>query len=204
MRQIIQTVCGFLVFVAIAFSWCFALSFWNRLTLLRDHDQYKPETFVVTGAVFDPGGFENTSSTYWLNGIVAGSLERFIPNPHGLPAPRDADELERRYPKGTKINVLYNSAAERTIVQDETLRVKEATPDFWDREASRRLTLGILVFFPVPLTLCVYLLVRYINRRHDPNSVRPIISLRTRPRRCDSDCQRPAGETERGGGMPTG
>ena len=145
MRKTIQVVCGLSVVVAFVFSSLSALSFVNRLTIWRDLDQYKPESFIVTGAEYhadagvpDEGG----DVTYWLDGIVAGTPERLIPNRNGSPQPRNADDLERQYPKGTKINVLYNPTAERTIVQDETLRVKEAIPDFWDREARLRLKLG--------------------------------------------------------------
>jgi hypothetical protein len=170
MRKTIQSVCGIAVFGAVAFSWLFSLSFWNRLTLWHDRDQYKPATFVVTGAVFERGGQESLDEfDYWLDGTVAGAPERLIPERERVPAPRNPGELELRYPKGSKISVFYNPAATTTIVQNETLRVIEATPGFWDREAARRRSLGLLVLGPAPLALSVYLSIRYINRRHQAN-----------------------------------
>jgi hypothetical protein len=56
--------------------------------------------------------------------------------------------------------------ATEMLVQGESLRVVAATPDFWQYEARLRHRLGLLVLVPVPVTLGIYLVVRYLNRRH--------------------------------------
>jgi hypothetical protein len=166
MRSIVQSLSGFAVFAAIAFSWLFALTFWNRRTLWRDRDQYKRESLVVTESVYDSGAFEDHFEFYWLEDIVGGVTERLVPDLDRAPSPRSADELALRYPKGTKISVLYNPAATAALIQGESLRVIDAPPDFWKREASRRLFFGPLTLGPIPLALGIYLAVRFTNRRH--------------------------------------
>jgi hypothetical protein len=161
-----QSCCGCAVFLAFGFSWLFAFTFWNRLTFWKEREHYKQEIFVVTGARYVPSTGEGASvDSYWLEGTVGGVRERLIPDRHGAPPPRSADELASRYPKGTKINVLYNPDVTIWAVQDESLRVTEARPDFWEREASRRLVFGVLTLCPVPLTLIVYFVVRFVNHR---------------------------------------
>jgi hypothetical protein len=89
-----------------------------------------------------------------------------VPRLRGAPFPRTADDLLSRYPKGTKIEVFYNPDATDMLVQGESLRVLAATPDFWQEEARLRHRLGLRVLVPVPLALAIYLVVRYVNRRH--------------------------------------
>ena len=121
---------------------------------------------MVTGARYESSTGEGASSdSYWLEGTVGGVGERLIPDRHGAPRPRSADELAALYPKGTKISVLYNPDATMWAVQDESLRVIKARPDFWEREASRRLLFGVLTLCPVPLALLVYFVVRFVNYR---------------------------------------
>ena len=79
------------------------------------------------------------------------------------------------YPKGTKIEVIYNPNATDMLVQGESLRVLVASSNFWQEEARLRRRLGLRVLVPVPLALAIYLTVRYANRRHarlhpQPNS----------------------------------
>ncbi len=177
-RPTVESFCGCAIFLAIGFSWLFAFTFWNRLTLWRDRGHYKQEIFVVGGSHFEPASGDGDTDTYWLQGAIGRVPERLIPELHGAPSPRSADELAQRYPKGTKINVLYNPAATTTIVQNESLRVKEAAPDFWEREASRRLFFGVLTLCPVPLALSAYIAVRLMNRRRlakRPSSVKWVV-----------------------------
>lgn len=163
MRKIIQSLCGFAVLAAIFFSWLWTLSFVNRVNIYRNREAYKPETFLVSGAEYsrDEGG-----DSWWLTGTVTSREERFVPRLRCAPLPRSAKDLIIRYPKGTKIEVLYNPDATETLVQGESLRVLSATPDFWQEEAKLRYRLGLRVLVPVPLMLAVYLAVRHVNRRH--------------------------------------
>jgi hypothetical protein len=78
-----------------------------------------------------------------------------------------------RYPVGTKINVLYHPGAMNVISFGETLRVIEDLPDLWEREADLRRSLAPRVLVPVPVTLAIYLAVRYLNRRHTRLANRP-------------------------------
>ena len=164
MRKIIQSLCGFAVLAAIFFSWLWTLSFVNRVNIYRNREAYKPETFLVSGAEYHRG--DEGGDSWWLTGTVASHEERFVPRLRGAPLPGSTGELIARYPKGTKIQVLYNPDATETLIQGESLRVLAATPDFWQEEARLRHRLGLRVLVPVPLTLAVYLAVRYFNRRH--------------------------------------
>jgi hypothetical protein len=176
MRKVIQFICGAAVILAFGFSWLFTLTFLNRVTIYHDREKYRPGTYVVTGAEYvheTEGG-----DTWWLTGTVTAREERFIPRLAGASSPRSAEDLLARYPKGTKIDVLYNPDATDTIMQGETLRVFAATPDFWQNEAKLRHRFGLRVLVPVPVTLAIYLTVRYVNRRHakllsPPNATRP-------------------------------
>lgn len=164
MRKIIQFVCGFAVFAAIFFSWIWTLTFVNRVNLYLNRDSYHPDTFVVTGAEYHRG--EEGGDVWWLNGTVGQHEERLVPRRHGATMPHDENDLLTLYPKGTKVDVLYNPGATETLIQGESLRVLAASPDFWEKEARLRNRLGLLVLLPAPITLAVYLLVRFWNRRH--------------------------------------
>jgi lipopolysaccharide export LptBFGC system permease protein LptF len=163
-RKIIQFLCGFAVLAAIFFSWLWTLSFVNRVNIYRNREAYKPATFLVSGAEYYRG--DEGGDSWWLTGTVTSHDERLVPRLRGAPLPRSAGDLTARYPKGTKIEVLYNPDATETLVQGESLRVLSATPDFWQEEARLRYRLALRVLVPVPLTLAVYLAVRYVNRRH--------------------------------------
>lgn len=164
MRKIIQSLSGLAVFVAVCYSWLWTLSFANRLNIYRDRAAYKPETFTVSGAEYHRGDESGTS--WWLTGTIATHAERFVPSLYEISSPRSAEDLLLHYPKGTKIEVLYNPNATTTLFQGESLRVLAATPDFWQEEARLRYQLGLRVLVPLPITLIVYLAVRFVNRRH--------------------------------------
>jgi 4-amino-4-deoxy-L-arabinose transferase-like glycosyltransferase len=164
MRKIIQSLCGFAVLAAIFYSWLWTLSFVNRINIYHNREAYKSETFLFSGAEYSRG--DEGGDAWWLTGTVAARDERFVPRLRGGSIPRSAKDLIERYPKDTKIAVLYNPDATETLVQGESLRVLSATPDFWQEEARLRYRLGVRVLLPVPLALAVYLVVRYVNRRH--------------------------------------
>lgn len=161
--QILQPCCGFAVFCAVFFSWLFTLSFVNRITIYRTQHQYKPATFVVKAAVYFRG--DESGDSYWLEGTVFGQQERFVPDLAGVAFVHRPETLTLRYPPGTNIPVLYNPEATRTIVQNESLRVLDASPDVWEREAKLRRRLGMFVLLPVPTTLAIYMALRYVNRK---------------------------------------
>lgn len=143
----------------------------NRVNIYRNREAYKPENFIVSGAEYHRD--DESGDSWWLSGTVASREERFTPRLRGAPLPRSAENVVARYPKGTRIEVLYNPDAAETIVQGESLRVLAATPDFWQEEARLRHRLGLRVLVPVPLTLAVYLAVRYVNRRHARSHLQP-------------------------------
>lgn len=163
MRRAIQFVCGLGVCAAFFYSWLWTLSFVNRVNLYLDRDKYRPATFVVTGAEFHR--HDDGFNSWWLQGTVSDREERFVPASRGLSRPASADEVLARYPKGSEVSVFYNLEATETIIQGETLRVVEATPDFWEREAEARRRLGLRVLVPVPVALSLYVAVRLANRR---------------------------------------
>lgn len=100
--------------------------------------------------------------SYWLLGRVGDRQERLIPRERA----GSAAGLLQQYPKGAVIPVLINpNESDDFFIQGEILRVREYTPDFWDREAKLRHRLALYVLAPVPLTAIVYILVRYANRR---------------------------------------
>ncbi|HOW66357.1 MAG TPA: hypothetical protein P5186_24870 [Candidatus Paceibacterota bacterium] len=136
----------------------------NRINIYRNREAYKPETFLVSGAEYSHG--DEGGDSWWLTGTVAAREERFVPRLRGGSLPRSANDLLERYPKDTRIEVLYNPNVTETLVQGEFLRVLSAIPDYWQEEARLRYRLGVRVLVPVPLTLVVYLAVRFVNRRH--------------------------------------
>ncbi len=164
MRKSIQFLCGVAVFAAFGFSWLWTLPFVNRVTIHQGREKYRPGTYLVTGAEYHRG--DEGDDSWWLTGTIASHEERFIPRVSKGQRPRNQEEVLARFPKGTKIDVFYNPDATEMIVQDETLRVIEATPNFWQEEARRQRSLGQRVLVPVPLALALYLTVRYANRRH--------------------------------------
>lgn len=166
----LQWFCGFALCAAVLFSWVLLGSFVSHLLLFRDHEKYRPEIFVVTGAQYHHGearGLRAGSSTdsWWLQGTIAGQEECLVPSLGDGPRPRSEDDLLARFPVGQQIPVLYNPEATKILVQDTSLRVQEARPDFWRKEARLRLWLGLQVLVPVPVTLGLYLAVRRGNRR---------------------------------------
>ncbi len=165
-RQVLQTTAGVAVWLALGFSWLFVLSLWNRITILRDKDNYRSEAFIVRDAVYLPNDGDELADSYWLLGMVANRQERLVPKRRGLPPPTSAAELLQRYPKGTVVPVYYNPRATTTIVQGETLRVIEAHGDFWNQEAKLLRKLARLVLIPFPAAIAVYVTIRFFNRRH--------------------------------------
>lgn len=161
--RVLQSLCGLSVLGAFFFSWLWAFSFWNRITIYRNREHYQSQSFIVVDAVYSRDG--EMGDSYWLEGTVNEQPERLIPHRLSAAAVKTTDDLLRRYPKGTNIPVLYNSNATKTLVQSESLRVMEATHDFWEKEARLRLRFALYIFLPVPLTLSLYLWMRYTNRR---------------------------------------
>jgi hypothetical protein len=161
--DVAQTVTGFFVLAAIFFSWIFTLSFINRCRIRWDKQNYRPETFVVTGATYNADG--EFGPDYHLDGDVAGSAERMVPRLKEAQEPRRTADLAKMFPVGTKVAVYYNPTATTTIVQNESLRVLPSEPDFWKKEDQRMRSLAWRVVLPIPVTLTIYLLVRIVNFR---------------------------------------
>jgi hypothetical protein len=161
--DIVQTLAGFAVAVAVFYSWLFTLSFGNRIAIQRQRNEYKPAVFVVTGATYDGGG--DFGPDWWLTGLVGGRTERLVPDMRQRTRPQSADDLLQHFPTGSQIDVLYNPTATETLWQGESLRVLEAQPDFWQREARSLVGLGLRVLLPVPVTAVIYTMVRYTNHR---------------------------------------
>src|SRR5512133_2066013 len=160
-RRLLQGVCGIFVLLAFMFSWLWAFTFINRITLLRHKDHYTPATFVVTGATYskhDEGG-----DSWWLDGEVNGRKERLVP--YLNKTPQNEASLLSDFPEGTHIEVIYDPDATETLVQGESLRVMQASSDFWERERKLRNRVAPVVLLPVPLTLALYITVRFLNRR---------------------------------------
>jgi hypothetical protein len=163
LRKVTQRLLGIATCLAFGFSWLWALTFYNRLYIYTHKENYKPETFVVSKAVYSHD--DDGADSYWLTGTVRWREERLVPHLPGAAIPRTADDLKRKFPKGTKIPVLYNPEATETLHQGESLRVLEYTPDLWEREARIRNRLAIFVLVPGPVMLTVYILIRRSNRR---------------------------------------
>jgi hypothetical protein len=155
---------GVALIVAAFYSSLFSFTYSNRLRIQHNRDQYRPEVFEVRDAVYHPRSGEDSES-YWFKGLVAGNEERFIPDfAEGFDV-ESREDLLSLYPVGTKINVLYNPDETETIIQDETLRVLHDFPGFWEKEDRLRGRLARIVLVPVPVTLCFYLMLRFLHRR---------------------------------------
>jgi hypothetical protein len=161
--RLLQRLCGVAIFAAFMFSWVWALTFYNRVSLYLHRAEYQPDTFTVTEAVYSPG--DEGGDSYWLEGTVRGRKERLVPSLGAASTPESAADLAALYPRGARLEVLYNPNATTALIQNESLRVMEASPDFWEREQRLRNRLGLFVVVPVPATLTLYLLVWYANRR---------------------------------------
>jgi hypothetical protein len=159
----IQLLCGLAVVAALFYSWLWTLTFVNRVMIYRNREHYRPATFIVTGATYNVG--EEGGDSWWLSGTVDGREERLMPVFERGKRPRSAGDLLARNPKGSTVEILYNPDATETLMQGETLRAIEMRPDFWEREAVLRHRLGVRVLVPVPVTLAIYLTVRFKNRR---------------------------------------
>lgn len=164
MWRVLQGLCGVAVFGAFMVSWLWTLTFWNRVTIHRHREEYRPATFTVTKPVYYPDHDEGGDS-YWLEGTVNGQAERLVPWFSDLPRPRSLADLSVLFPPGTNLPVLHNPNATTSLIQGESLRVLHATPDLWEREDRLRRRLAPYVLVPVPATLTLYLLVWYANRR---------------------------------------
>lgn len=163
LRKVIQSLFGIATCLAFGFSWLWTLTFYNRLYINTHKENYQPETFVVSNAEYSH--HDEGADSYWLTGTVRSREERLVPHLRGSAIPRTADDLKLNFPKGTKISVLYNPEATETLMQGESLRVIENTPDLWEREAKIRNRLAIFVLVPGPVMLTAYILVRRSNRR---------------------------------------
>jgi 4-amino-4-deoxy-L-arabinose transferase-like glycosyltransferase len=163
MRRVIQFICGFAVIAAIFYSWLWTLTFVNRVNIYRDREHYQPAVFIVEEATYSHG--DEGGDSWWLTGTVNGREERLVPRFERGARPANAVDLLARNPKGSKVDIYYNSNATEMIVQGETLRAIEMTPDFWQKEKALRNRLGARVLVPVPVTLALYLVVRFMNRR---------------------------------------
>jgi hypothetical protein len=166
MRRFIQFLCGGAVFIAFAYSWLWAFSFATQLRICCTWKMYRPETFIVADAEYYPATTTREAASCWLWGTIAGRTECLGPPLHRGVLPLNKEYLLSQFPKGTKISVLYNPSASEARIQGSTLRVIAARPNMWQEEVRRCRWLGMQVLIPVPLTLCIYLAVRRINRRH--------------------------------------
>jgi hypothetical protein len=161
--DIVQTLAGFMVFVAVFYSWLFTLSFVNRIVIYLHRDDYKPAVYVVTGA-----NYVNDSEfgpAWWVTGDVGGREERFVPHMSKGTRPGSTEDLLQRFPRGTKIDVIYKPDASDMLSQGESLRVLEARPNLWQEEAKSTWRLGRRVLLPVQITFIIYTLVRVANQR---------------------------------------
>ncbi|WP_254510695.1 hypothetical protein [Anatilimnocola floriformis] len=161
--EVAQTLTGFLLLLAIGYSWLFTLTFINRCNIRWNKQNYGLETFVVTAVDYDANG--EFGPDYHLDGEVAGSSERHVPRLRRDQAVRGKGDLARLFPAGTKLAVYYNPTMPRSIIQNESLRVLTAEPDFWQKEINLTVWLGWRVFLPVPVMATIYLLVRRENFR---------------------------------------
>jgi hypothetical protein len=143
-----------------------------QLDIYRNRDNYKAEKFVVTKAVYHEASDQQTDiETYWwLTGTVAGQKERLVPF---VPEkPQSADDLLKQYPIGSTLDVFFNPALDRKLIQSTSLRVQIATPNYWEEQRWRLIRLAILVFVPPPVAIALYCAVRFANSRSA--SPRPI------------------------------
>jgi hypothetical protein len=163
--RLLQTLCGIGLVGALMFSWLWAFPFYNRITISRNREQYQSRNFLVRDAVYSTDSESGTSS--WLVGTVEGKEERLVPARRGAAAPKSKRELMFKYPVGTNIPVLYNAQATEMLVQGESLRAIESTPDFWEKEDARRHRLAWYVLLPVPLALSLFLGVKLARRRRE-------------------------------------
>jgi hypothetical protein len=164
--KIARTIAGFCLFAAFIGTGAMSMSCINRLRIYYQREQYKPAVFFVDDAEFHPSQSAE-GPTYWLNGTIEGRTERFIPEFPPNFSPTSAKDLLAIYPRAKRIDVLYNPAETETIIQGETLRVLQAKPNFWAEEEQLRNRLLLWVCIPVPATLMIYLVLRFLDGRRD-------------------------------------
>ena len=162
LQKVVEYLCGFAVFGAFCITCILAITFVNRLNVYFNREKYTPAEFVVTGA---RDLFEEGVTVLLLTGNVGDSKEDFAPPRSGTSKPLFVEQLLAQYPIGTKIRVLYNPEATRTVVQYETLRVLAATSDVWQREERSRYRLVLWILAVLPGTLFVRWLLIWLCRR---------------------------------------
>lgn len=142
-----------LICIALLFSLIWGMTFGNRIFISRNKEQYRSETFIVTGASYDH--HEDGTVDYWLTGKIGNAEERLLPRPWARPRPASAEELLQAYPKGTKVSVMFNPRASDAVISNgESLRVIPASANFWEAESRSRFWAGVWTFAPVPLAAC--------------------------------------------------
>jgi hypothetical protein len=172
MRKLAHKLSGFLVVVALFLLCPVVVPFIAHVLIYLGRDNYKAQTFVVTGAHYTDRG--KNRGNFWLIGTVCGRQE-VLPLPwHQARVIHSEDDVLACYPKGSPIAVLYNPTATTQILQGISLRVQQARPTFWQDEAAERWSLGLMTLVPLPLSLAIYLPIRFANRRrhHRPNRLR--------------------------------
>src|SRR5687768_17346907 len=116
----VRIIAGVAVFLACIWSWLFLFPLYNRLRLYFKRDQYRVETFEVTGAVQLPvrKGFR----PYWLTGTVKDHAEHLRPELPPTFKPARPEDLLSVYPVGSTVPVLYDPHAPEMLIQGEKLR----------------------------------------------------------------------------------
>jgi len=153
-----------LICIALLFSLIWGMTFRNRIFISRNSEQYRFETFIVTGTYYDH--HEDGAVDYWLTGKIGNTEERLFPRNSSQPRPASAEELLQAYPKGTKVSVMFNPRASDAVISNgESLRVIPASANFLEVESRSRFWAGVWTFAPVPLALLLFAMVRFLNRR---------------------------------------
>lgn len=143
---------GCLIFLAVVISFIALFPLWNRLCIYFKRDQFRAETFHVTGAM--RRSMRAQIKPWWLSGTINGKVESVRPD-YPSTVQTDADLLAL-YPPGTTVPVLFDPDAWDALIQGESLRVVHFTPDYWSKEARLRFQLLCLVILPVPLAIGIH------------------------------------------------
>ena len=141
-------------------AWLWALTFWNRLNILRNRDGYSRATFEVTSVEYhEPSGYDDSPMpSYWANGVVNGQAERLSIMSRFESQPESLEQVQAAVPVGTVFQILYNPSLSRAIVQGETLRVIPFVDGFWVTQERLAFQIGKRMFLPLLLAIVAKIL----------------------------------------------
>uniref|UniRef100_C6DYB0 DUF3592 domain-containing protein n=1 Tax=Geobacter sp. (strain M21) TaxID=443144 RepID=C6DYB0_GEOSM len=123
--------------IIISFGWMLAnvITPISAAIVLFNANGYRQAVFTVENLYHE--GRRRTGLQWGFSGTVAGTKERFFAPELARGESTSYLALEKRFPKGSKLAVLYNPGVTRDLFQARTIRVLPYNPDFAKQEERR-------------------------------------------------------------------